>query len=230
MIVGQRQDSLQREITVLVLTGKYDEAIDYLTNNQFHAKEGSEGIHDVYADAHLLRGLARMKAKDYAGALTDFEAAAEYPENLSVGGPEREPRAAEVAYLAGTAHEALGQKEQAAVAYAEAAKPSERIETRVYQGLALQKLDRNEEAAKALVDLIETGKRRVAEGPSADFFAKFGEQETKRSREASGHFLIGQCLLGQGDKAAAQKELAEAVRLNASNPWAAWWLEQAKNQ
>ncbi len=41
---------------MLVLNGKYDTALKYLEKNRFHAKEGSESIHDVYVDACLLRG------------------------------------------------------------------------------------------------------------------------------------------------------------------------------
>ncbi len=57
-VVVKRQESFVREIMVLVLAGKYEQALDYLQSNFFHAQEGREDIHDVYVDAHLLQGLA----------------------------------------------------------------------------------------------------------------------------------------------------------------------------
>ncbi|MCL5281887.1 MAG: DUF5107 domain-containing protein, partial [Planctomycetes bacterium] len=54
---AQRNDSLERAISVQVLAGKYDEAIDALTKIHFHVREGGGEIRGTYVDAHLLRGL-----------------------------------------------------------------------------------------------------------------------------------------------------------------------------
>ncbi|MEK6756035.1 MAG: tetratricopeptide repeat protein, partial [Bacteroidota bacterium] len=68
-------DALAREIVLYVQLGRYDQAIDLLENHHFHIWEGGGMIHDVYVDAHLLRGQERFKAKKYRDALKDFEAA-----------------------------------------------------------------------------------------------------------------------------------------------------------
>ena len=98
-VLAQRQDSLLREIIVLVLNGQYDPAIALLTNNRFHAKEGSEGIHDVYVDAHLLRGLEHLQADAVRTGARAFRAGGPVPgEPLGrqtperpAGGPDRLP-------------------------------------------------------------------------------------------------------------------------------------------
>ena len=120
-VLLERKETLTREIMVLLLNNKIDQAIDYLTNNFFHVREGGGDIHDVYVDAHLLKGLELMNQKKYREALAHFEKASEYPENLSVGRPKNDRRAAEVAYYIGSAHEALGDAAKAKEYYRQGA-------------------------------------------------------------------------------------------------------------
>ena len=165
-ILTQRVESFTREIRVLVLMGKYDQAIDYLTNNYFHVQEGDDSIHDVYMDAHLLKGLQCIEEEKYEQALQHFQKASEYPENLSVGRPERDPRAPQVAWYIASAYEALGQTDKAQEIYQSV--PLERgrfggSESLFYQGLILTKTDRLDEAGKTFDRLIESGRRRLSD-------------------------------------------------------------------
>ena len=108
-IVKKRDDALSREIGLLVQSSDYDRALELLQTHHFHVWEGGGRIHNVYVDAHLLRGLKSFASNDYGSALKSFLSALEYPENLEVGRPVRgggEPR---VQYFVGTAYEALGQ-------------------------------------------------------------------------------------------------------------------------
>lgn len=226
-VVSKRNQSFVREIMVLVLTGKYDKAIDYLTNNFFHIREGGGEIHDVYVDAHLLKGLECMKENRCAEALDHLQKASEYPENLSVGRPKNDRRASQVAYHIGAAHQAAGDMDKAREFYKRAANQrgtSNWPETRFYQALCLNKLGQREDAKRVFDELIRTGERRLAEGTSADFFAKFGEQETKQAREASAHYIIGLGLLGKEQQDEAKQEFDQAAKLNLSHVWAKYRL------
>mgnify|MGYP000715793865 CR=1 FL=1 len=228
-IVAQRPDSLLREITVLVLAGKYEKAIDYLDNQRFHAKEGSEGVHDVYADAHLLSGLAFLKQKRFAEALSHFARASEYPENLSVGRPQNDPRAPQVAFHCATAYEAQGNAAKSRELYRQGADQqgtSDWPETRFYQAQCLLKLGEREQADRIFDALVESGKQRLKEEAATDFFAKFGEQETAKARTASAHFVIGLGYLGKGPLAEARSEIAQAAKMNLSHVWAKYWLAE----
>ena len=221
--VVKRNDSFVREIEVLVLMGRYDQAIAHLTDNHFHVREGGGGIRDVYVDAHLLRGLQRLDANEQQAALDDFLAAGEYPENLSVGRPQTDPRAAQIAYYTARAYEALGQAEQARNHDETAADQGEsrrRPETRFYRALALAKLERDQEAREAFERLIETGTERIERSEGTDFFAKFGEQQARQARLADGHYLKGLGFLGTGQTAEAGLEFQQATKLNASHVWA----------
>jgi len=226
-----RKEALTREIMVLLLNGKLDQAIDYLTNNFFHVREGGGEIREVYVDAHLLKGLKLANEKKHREALVHFEKASEYPENLSIGRPKNDRRAAQVAYYTGSAHEALGDVGKAKDYYRQGAEQQilpQWSEARFYQGLCLQKLGRDSEARSIFDRLVETGQRRLAEDGSSDFFAKFGEQETRQAQKASAHFLMALGLLGQGQRDQARTELEQAAKMNQSHLWARYQLSAVK--
>lgn len=223
---AKRNDSLERAIGVQVLAGKYDEAIDALTKIHFHVREGGGEIRGIYVDAHLLRGLTRLQQNQPKPALADFLAAAEYPENLSVGRSRSgETLSAQVAYYAGQACEAMGDAEKARDYYTKAA--SQRgggggfmTESRFYRAMAMKKLDRASEAQGIFDDLIKSGKDRLAREEATDFFAKFGERESPQARQASAHYLLGLGYLGKGDTNNARTQFATAAQLNVSHVWA----------
>ncbi len=221
--VRQRNDSFLREITVLVLVGRYDEAIDFLANNQFHVREGGGEIHDVYVDAHLLRGLRHLKKGESKDALADFQAASEYPENLSVGRPKNDSRAPQVAYYTGTAYEAMGNSAKAEEFYRKAVDQKGTrggSEIRFYQGMALVKLGQKDKGDEIFDDLISTGKQRLSEKATEDFFAKFGEGQTTEARQASAHYTLGLGYRGKDQDDQAKAEFEKAVQLNVSHIWA----------
>lgn len=232
--VVKHNTSFLREIMVLVLVGQYDDAINDLANSFFHVREGGGQIHDVYADAHLLKGLQCMSEDKPKEALDHFRLASEYPENLSVGRPGYDRRAPEIAYHTGTALEAAGDAEGAKESYDKAAAGRSRSsgwpQARFCQGLSLGKLGREDEARKTFEALTREGRERLAEKEESDFFAKFGEQETREARLATAHFTIGLGLLGQGDKDAASTEFERAVELNQSLVWARYHLSRLLQQ
>ncbi len=222
-VVVKRNDSYLRKIMVLVLAGRYDEAVDALAKQHFHVREGGGEIRDVYVDAHLLRGISRLKADHPKEALADFLAAAEYPENLSVGKPKNDPRAAQFAYYTGCAHEAIGDPVKARLCFVDAVGQQGGFrspDARFYRALCLKKLDRETEAVADFEELIKTGTERLARGEAADFFAKFGERQTRQVQEASAHYTLGLGYLGKGDLISARSEFEMAAKLNVSHVWA----------
>lgn len=228
-VVRQRMESFTRLIALQVLCGQYDAAIGHLTTNFFAVREGGGEIHDVYVDAHLLRGIECLRTPDAAAALRHFQKASEYPENLSVGRPKNDRRAAQVGYHRGLAQEALGQAEAARQSFAAAAAQSgteEWPEARFYQALCRRKLGETEPAEGIFTQLVERGTQELARGESSDFFAKFGEQETRQTRAAAAHYTLGLGRLGLGDGERAHAEFEQAVRLNRSHVWAKYHLAQ----
>jgi len=211
--VLQRDDVLQQEIILYVQLGQYDNAIDLLSHRHFHVWEGGGDIHDVYINAHLLRGQQHFRNKRYQQALSDFEAALEYPGNLEVGRPYRAERDAEIYYFIGGAHEALGDASQAKAFYGKAA--AERLgesEVRYFQGLAFRKLGQEAQAARIFEGLVESGEEELAATSDMDYFAKFGEKRSEAVRLAHAHYLIGLGNLGQGRRAEAKAEFQSVLK------------------
>jgi len=213
--VAERDDALTRMLVLLIRSGEEDEALAVLRTRRFHNWEGSREIHDVYVDACLARGHRLFRAKEHARAREAYEAALEYPENMEVGRPYRDRRAAEAHYFIGLAHEALG---DGAAAKASFEKATARIlegasEARYRQACALRKLGRDDEAARIFDGLVAHGAREVAGAASVDYFAKFGERQSERTRAAQAHYLLGLGYRGQGKDAEAQAEFRAALEL-----------------
>jgi tetratricopeptide (TPR) repeat protein len=214
-IVGKRDDALSREIGLLVQAGRFDRALELLSTHHFHVWEGGGEIHSVYVDAHLFRGQDFFRMKKYSQALKDFEAALEYPENLEVGKPYAGGRFPEISYFIGTAYEALGDGAKAKFNYENAlASKSGWSDLSYYQGLALRKLSREQEAIDLFDGLVQFAKSQIEASPSIDFFAKFGEKQSVKIQQAHAHYLLGLGYLGLGKRTEAKTEFQKAIELN----------------
>jgi len=228
-VVAQRDDSLLREVRVDLLVGKYDRAIEILGKHHFHLWEGETGLHDLYVDAHLLRGQKRFKAGNVEAALADYKAALEYPENLETAKPYRgEGRAPQVYYLMGTIYEVQGSEEARRCFQRAVERRQEGSEISYYQALAYHKLGQEAKAAELLDGLVRAADSRLKAPAALDFFAKFGTRQSEAVRKAQAHYLLGLGYLGQGKKAEAKKAFQQALRLNVNHLWAQTTLAEAQ--
>ena len=220
--VAQRDDALSREIVLLTVAGQCDRALNLLGSRRFRNWEGTSEIHNVYVNACLRRGVQRFAAGKHREALGDFEAALEYPENLEVGKARRSSRMAEIQYRIGTARAALGETREARAAFEQAASSKDRTpgESAYYRALALRELGRSDEAAPLFEGLIEAGQEQLKQGEAADYFAKFGEKQAERVRQAQAHYLIGLGQLGLGRTAEARTTFARVLELHPAHPGA----------
>ena len=204
-VVTRRDDALTREIVLLTVAGQAGRAVELLRGRHFRNWEGSSQIHNVYVDACLAHGRQLLAASQPGEALRSFAAAFEYPENLEVGRARRSPRTAQIQYLIGTAHEALGDATAARDAFEKAAAGSDRgaSEGSFFYALALQKLGRTDEATSQFERLVKAGEEQLSKSDAPDYFAKFGEKQSERVREANAHYLLGLGLRGLGREAEA---------------------------
>ena len=229
----QRQDSFLREIRVLILAGQYDRAIDHLEHHFFHAQEGRRDVHDLFVNAHLLKGLKLLDDADPGEALKHFMRAADYPENLSVGRPANDPQAAQITYYSGLALTALKRDKEARAFYQKAAGTRNLAKHPVAQfcqGMSRKKLGRPDAASEVFAALAAAGKRGLAARESSDFFAKFGTGRSRRVQVASAHLMLGLGLLGQGDAAGANQQFKQAANGNHDDAWAAYFAAQGEQR
>jgi tetratricopeptide (TPR) repeat protein len=218
---------LASEIELLVLTGRYEEALSMMQSHRFRIWEGGEGLHTTFVDANVLRGFELLKAGEPAGARPFFEAAAEFPPNLEAKKYYASGRSCEVFYHQGVFHEAAGEPAEARRAFEKAVAERQYYHSygvsHYYRGEALKKLGRPDEARPLFEALIERGTRELAEietSTGVSFFAKFGDLTTDEIRKSQAHYLVGLGYLGLEDKARARAEVDEAARLDIYNLWA----------
>jgi len=230
-IVQKRDDVLSREIVLLVQMGNYDRAIDLLERHHFHVWEGGGRIHNVYVDAHLLRGRRYFGANNYEKALKEYLKALDYPENLKVGRPFHGGRASQIHFFIGTVYEALGDSNKAIEFFKEAvAQKRGWSELSYYQGLAYRKLGREDDAGRMFEGLITFAQKRLKAALSLDFFAKFGEKQSAATRQAQARYLLGLGCLGKGNKTEAEAEFEKALEMNVNHIWAKHQLELLRSE
>jgi len=216
--VTERDDSLSREISLKVNVEKYDEAIELMQGRIFYIWEGGArfNINGCWTDAHLFRGHRHFAAGRYKEALADYQASMEFPENFQALESRSGGRNAEVAYWIGTAYEALGDKQQAGKFWTESSSAGRsrggRSTQRYYKALSLRKLGQNENVEEIFQDLVKSGNEALQQTSSQiDFFAKFGEQQSRRTRLADAHYMAGLGYLGLNEKDKARQEFNQAL-------------------
>jgi tetratricopeptide (TPR) repeat protein len=214
-VVSKRDDALAREIILLVELGEYDRAVELIEGHHFHVWEGGGEIHDVYVDAHLLRGRKAMAEGKFDRALLDFRAAFEYPDNLEVGRPASGGRDAEVHYFIGTALEAQGDQAAARDAFKRSVEAaSGASEPAYFLGMSWRKLGQEQRAEECFDRLIGFARENLEKAPAMDYFAKFGERESGRRRDAYFHYLLGLGRRGRGEESEAKTEFRKALELH----------------
>lgn len=227
--VYQHDNALSRFILLLAITGRYGEAIDILSTHHFHSWEGGGQIRNVYADVYLLRGLERFYEGRYGPALSDVQAALDYPENLEVGRPLHDRRTIHASVIQGRVYRALGDEKRADTAFREAARPAfdpGNNDARFYQACALRQIGEAGEARALFERLIRENRLRLDAGTRMDFFAKFGERQAHKKRMAEVYYLIGLGYSGLGRQRLAVSAFDSALEFNRGHLWAAWHMKR----
>lgn len=181
-LIAQRDDLVLEEITLLNQTGDYEKAKTLLDAHIFHPWEGGEGkVPAQYQFARVELAKLALKERRNEEAIRLLEECLEYPHHLGEGklyGAQEN----DFYYFLGCAYEAMGQIEKAkecwenatlgptepaAALYYNDAKPDKIF----YQGLALLKLDRTDEAKGRFHRLISYGEKHLFDKVKLDYFA-----------------------------------------------------------
>ena len=224
--VAKNDEGLGSLITLKTFAGKTDEAIALLQGRTFSIWEDGTRFStgDAWLDAHLVRGLQRLAAKQPADALADFQVALAPPPNLRAESRGLS-RQAEISYWIGCACAALGDTAKARDAWnaaiavnladnggrggAPGNPPSTRGTQQFYQACAQQKLADTTDAEKTFRDLIASGTASLAEAGNTT--ATPPPAQSPRVRAATAHYLTGLGYAGLGQKDQARQEFDAAL-------------------
>ena len=233
-LVSQRDDLSLEFITLLNLCGRMDLALALLEIRKFHPWEGGEGkVTGQYIYTLVELAKKAIGEKEYAKAIELLQKTVNYPHNLGEGklhGAQEN----DIHYYFGCAYEGLGDLEnafkyfeQASVGLDEPAaaifyndQPPEKI---FYQGKAMLKLERKEEAERKFNKLIMYGETHINDQVSIDYFAVslpdmliFDDDLTKRN-VIHCNFLIGLGCLGLGKIDEAMKQFKKVLEMDANH-------------
>ena len=230
-LLQQRDDLRLEEITLLNQTGCYGDAKVLLDCHQFHPWEGGEGkVPAQYQFCRVELAKHALKNNDPKLAEDLLKQCLDYPHHLGEGklyGAQEN----DFYYFLGLAYEQMGNMEKArecwetatvgpqepaAAMYYNDAKPDKIF----YQGLALLKLGRKDEANGRFYKLVNYGKQHVFEHQVMDYFAVslpdllIWEDSLDRKNEIHCKYMLALGYLGLGETAKAQKYLAEVKQLD----------------
>jgi tetratricopeptide (TPR) repeat protein len=239
--VINRDDVIAREINLEIFAGKPEAAIQLMESRFFRSWEGGGtfSLGDSWVNANLARGHQLMAEKQYAQALTDYQAALEIPASLQEAAGNLANRKDEICYFIGNAYQALGDSASARSFWADASSdtaaartgasdpgaPTQfrrrgnigglaagvRVEqdTLYYQALALQKLGQPDRAAAIYTRLVDVGSKMLATAPQTSI--QSGATPT-RTQFSDAHYLVGLGQLGLNRRDQARQEFAVALK------------------
>ncbi|TAH26843.1 MAG: DUF5107 domain-containing protein [Cytophagales bacterium] len=230
-LVEVRDDVYLEYVTLCNQTGNYVEAINLIKKHLFHPWEGGEGkVPAQYQLARVELAKEHLSKNEFAQAIELLLQCLQYPHNLGEGklhGAQEN----DFHYWLGCAYEGLreidiakkywefakdGISEPAAAIFYNDQKPDKIY----YQGLALLKLGRIEEANTRFDKLIAFGEKHINEQTKLDYFAVslpdllIWDDDLSFRNKIHCHYMLGLGLLGNGNTQKAELHLKEAAKMD----------------
>jgi len=223
-VVHEREDSYLREIEVLLLNGESDSVLQSMNRHTFLRQEGVVHLHDIFVDAHLLKGWELLQYGENEKALEHFLLADTYPPNQMIGRISGYRKEAQIYYLTGMAYQGMNKRKSFFRKAADTQVGNS--EYLYYRALALQELGLREESIKSSDELIKTGQEALERTGDADYFAKFGEKARMEERRANAYYQMGLGYRASGKDQEAHESFIQAMELRNSILWARVFSEQ----
>lgn len=215
-----RDDLYLERVSLYNILGYCQKALDLLMSRKFHPWEGGEGkVTGQFLYAHIELAKKAISNSDYKTALEHLKTAESYPHNLGEGklfGAQEN----DIHYWTGCAYEGLGDKQNAKAYWEKASiglsEPSaamfyndQQPDKIFYQGLALQKLGRKDDANSRFNKLKDFGEKYIFDTVKIDYFAVslpdllIWEDDLQKRNTLQCQYLMGLGYLGLGimDKA-----------------------------
>ncbi len=226
-VVKGREDSYIREIEVLLLNGESDMALTSLIEHTFLRREGVVHLHDLFVDAHLLKGREFLQSGENEQAIEQFLLADTYPTNQRIGRISGYQKEAQIYYFTGLAYQVMDQKSKAKSFFRKAVDtPVGNSEYLYYRALSQNELGRQKDAMGSSEELIKAGEEALEKAGDADFFAKFGEKAGVDVRKAGAYYHMALGYQASGDSDKAREAFAQALELRNSILWANVYSKQ----
>lgn len=246
-VVKKRDDLYLEYATLLNQLGEYAQAKTWIDARKFHPWEGGEGkVPAQYQLCRLQLAKKAIRQGDYAAAEKLLLECYEYPYHLGEG-KLRGAQENDFNYWLGCAYEGMGQAEKArqcfelasiglsepvAAIYYNDQKPDKIF----YQGMALLKLGRDEEARSRFNRLIVYGEKHLYDQIRIDYFAVslpdllIWEDDLTLRNRIHCHYLMGLGHLGLNHVEKARLFLSEAAQADNNHQGVQMHLEMVSRK
>ncbi|MCB9210517.1 MAG: DUF5107 domain-containing protein [Ignavibacteriales bacterium] len=222
--VNARDDLYLERISLLNFLGKYEQALELLLNRKFHPWEGGEGkVTGQYILSLTEMAKQSLKEKEVERAIELFNKSKVYPENLGEG-KLAGAKEYDINYWLGVAYELKNEKYKAKEYWELASEGKSELSIAMfyndqkpddifYQGLALLKLGKPDEANYRFNKLIDYGKTHIDDKIKIDYFAvslpdiQIWEEDLDKVNRLHCKYLIGLGQLGLREIEKANTEL-----------------------
>ncbi len=233
-ILTCRDDLYIEYITLLNLTGKYEESLSLILSHKFHPWEGGEGkVSEQYIFSNVAVAAKNLKSGDIRAAAEYMSNSFEYPHNLGEGKLYGAQENMQNYYL-GLAYEKVGKldiangyftkassglSEPASATYYNDQPP----ETIFYQGLALLKLGDTEKANMRFSKLISYADEHIDDRAEIDYFAVslpdllVFESDLNQANKTHCMFMKALGMYGLGEKRESKLLFERALKENCNN-------------
>ena len=216
-LTNSRDDLYLERIALYNMIGNYEKSEALIEQRKFHPWEGGEGkVTSQYLTTKIELAKKSLNKKNYKNAIQYLEQAQTYPNNLGEGklfGTGEN----EIFYWLGCAYHGLGEEILAKRFIVKATKGSsdpslaifyndQQPDNIFYQGMALLKLGKIEDANIRFQNLLNYGKEHVNDKVKLDYFAislpdlLIWEEDLNVVNYIHCNYLIGLGLLGLGQK------------------------------
>ncbi len=218
-LIAKRDDLYIEWVYLNILEQNFEDAYTLISERVFHPWEGGEGkVTTAYVTALL--GLAQIAFKDenYDEAVRFLEASKLFPHNLGEGKLDG-AQENEIDYWLGCAYNKLGDDQKALQFWGKASEGlsdpaiawfynDQQPDTIYYQGLALLKLGRDEEANTRFEKLINFGETHLNDSIRVDYFAvslpdlMVWEEDLNQKNKVHCYYMMGLGYKGKNDEKA----------------------------
>lgn len=233
-LISKRDDLLLEQATLLNQTGHYQEAIELIDNHVFHPWEGGEGkVATQYQIVRVELAKIAINERRCADALRLLNECLVYPHNLGEGklcGAQEN----DFYYLLGITYDIMGDKAMASDCWLKAtAGPTEPVaalfyndakpEKIFYQGMALKKLGRIDEAKARFNRLVNYGEKHLFDDVRMDYFAvslpdlRIWDGDLNKLNMIHCKYMMALGYYGLGQREKSDRYLNEAYALDIGN-------------
>lgn len=233
-LIRDRDDLYITFVMLHNCTGEYKKAADLLAARNFHPWEGGEGkVTAQYVFSHVELAKEAIREGNFETSIDYLKNAGVYPVNLGEG-KLFDTQENDIHYWLGIAYEQSGNDELSAAHLEKAStgckRPSPAIfyndqspDNIFYQGMALRKLHRAEEAGHTFNSMADYGERHMNDEVRVDYFAVslpdlmiFDDDLSKRNRIHC-HYLIGLGALGLEDWHKAEVHFDNVLQMDGNH-------------